>query len=160
MAVMFEPIETLTDRQIEQLHRLYQSHWWSAGRALEDVRRMLAQSDLVMGFVEPDSGLLVAFCRILTDFLYQASLYDVIVAAEYRQQGIGRRLVQTAINHPRLRSVPAIWLCCLPELVPFYERLGFTDGIGELKWMRRLSSLPPGTPDDDAVQPSSDPLGN
>jgi hypothetical protein len=27
--------------------------------------------------------------------------------------------------HPRLQLVSVIWLCCQPEMVPFYEKWGF-----------------------------------
>jgi GNAT superfamily N-acetyltransferase len=134
---MLEQVEALTEDQVGQLHALYQGEWWSAGRALDDVRRMLTHSGLVVGLVEPGSGTLVGFGRVLTGFVYHATLYDVIVVADYWGQRIGHRLIEAVVHHPRLSGVATIWLCCLPEMVPFYERFGFTGEIGELKWMRR-----------------------
>jgi hypothetical protein len=42
--MVYELIEQLSDDQIEDLHRLYQSEWWTKGRQLPDIRRMLQHS--------------------------------------------------------------------------------------------------------------------
>ncbi|HLA42203.1 MAG TPA: hypothetical protein VJZ27_02140, partial [Aggregatilineales bacterium] len=59
-------IETLTNRQIEQLHEMFQLEWWTQGRSLADVRRMLDNTDIVVAFCEIRTGDLIAFTRILT----------------------------------------------------------------------------------------------
>ncbi len=133
----FEKIDHLTDAQMEELHALYQAEWWTKGRKLEEVRRMLEHSDITIAFCEADTKNLVAFTRILTDYVYKALVFDVIVAAPYRSAGLGRHLVHAVINHPRLQSVQHIELYCLPELIPFYQKWGFTTEIGELRFMRR-----------------------
>lgn len=131
-----EQVESLTEQQIEQLHDLYRNEWWSQQRTPADIRRMLAQTDLIIGLIEQATGELVGFCRLLTDFTYHALLYDVIVRPDCRNQRLGRRLMEAVVNHPKLKSVGAVWLCCLPEMVPFYEKYGFTGGIEPLQWMR------------------------
>jgi ribosomal protein S18 acetylase RimI-like enzyme len=68
----------------------------------------------------------VAFCRVLTDFVFRATIYDVIVAPPHRGQGLGRRLLDAITTHPRLQNVSVLWLCCEPDRVPFYEKWGFT----------------------------------
>jgi len=133
-------VESLSNVQIEQLHALYQLEWWSRGRALEDVRQLMQTSSLVFGLIDGETGRLVAFCRILTDFLYHATLYDVIVAADCRGRGLGSRLLDAVVDHPRLQRVQAMWLCCLPELLPFYASWGFTLAEHEIKWLRRTTS--------------------
>jgi len=72
-------IDRLSDKQVEELHALYAKEWWSQGRKLEDVRRMLAGTSVVFAFVDTESGELAAFCRALTDGVYRAHLFDVIV---------------------------------------------------------------------------------
>lgn len=37
----------------------------------------------------------------------------------------------------RTREIESISLGCLPNMIPFYERWGFTDDVGEIKFMRR-----------------------
>lgn len=117
-------VETLTESQVVDLHKLYQLEWWSKDRSLDDVRSMVANSSLIFGYVD-GAERLVAFCRVLTDFVFRATIYDVIVAESLRGQGLGRELMEAVSSHPRLQRVSTLWLCCHPDLVPFYEKWGF-----------------------------------
>lgn len=135
----FEIIDHVSGTQIEELHALYQSEWWTKGRQLDDVRRMVQHTDVIIAFCESDTKKLVAFTRILTDYVYKALVFDVIVAAPYRNTGLGRRLMDAVVNHPALKAVRHIELYCLPGLVPFYQQWGFITELGELQLMRRVN---------------------
>ena len=117
-------VERLSESQIADLHVLYQSEWWTKGRSLEDVQIMVEHSSIIIGFVD-EAEKLAAFCRILTDFVFRATIYDVIVAEPLRGQGFGRRLMDCVSHHPRLQRVSTLWLCCNPDMTPFYEKWGF-----------------------------------
>lgn len=118
-------VEKLNETQIQQLYDSYQSEWWSRGRSLEDVRLMLENTSLIVAFAERDTGRLVAFSRILTDFVFRATIYDVIVMPDWRGCGIGRLLMDAISAHPRLQRVSSIWLSCAPDKVDFYRKWGF-----------------------------------
>lgn len=136
-AFNFEIIYRLNQWQIEELHRLYQKEWWSKERKLSDVRKMLKHSDIVIGLVEPESKKLVGFTRVLTDYVYKALVFDVIVAESYRDRGLSKLLMESVLHHPALKKVEHIELYCLPELIDFYKKWGFTDDLGKLIYMRR-----------------------
>jgi GNAT superfamily N-acetyltransferase len=119
-------IERLSDRQVEELTALYQREWWSQRRTLGDVRRMLAGTDLIFAFEDAPSGELVAFARVLTDTVYRAYLFDVIVKESHRGQGLGRAIVDAVLKHPTLATIEKLYLWCRPELVPFYQEFGFS----------------------------------
>ena len=125
----------LTEKQIVELHALYQKEWWTKGRELSELRRMLEQSDLLFAFVD-DTGRLTAFARVLTDYVYKALLFDIIVADDWRKTGLGRKIMDAVVRHPLLEKVEHLELYCLPELVPFYQKWGFTEELGELRFMR------------------------
>lgn len=97
---------------------------------------MLKHTDLVVALHDTESRRLVGFARLLTDFVYRATLYDVIVHPEQRSTGLGRWLMEAVVNHPRLQKVNVVWLCCLPEMAAFYERWGFTTNLDGIQWMR------------------------
>ncbi len=48
---------------------------------------MLQNSTFVFGIVKDNK--LVAFCRVLSDFVYKAIIFDVIVDKNYRGESIG-----------------------------------------------------------------------
>ena len=135
---MIEQVEELTERHERQLHALYQHEWWSQDREFADVVRMLAATDLTLGLVDRQTDELIGFCRVLTDFVYHATIYDVIVHADHRKTGLGRRLIEAVLGHPRIAPVIGVWLCCLDEMVPFYAKLGFAPSGESLRWMVRL----------------------
>jgi predicted GNAT family N-acyltransferase len=128
---------SLTDANVSQLHELFQSEWWTKGRTLDDTRRMLAHSDYVFAASEPKTERLVGFARVLTDRTFKAFIFDVIVGPEHRGSGLGRLIVDRILEHPDLASVHHFELYCLPELVPFYERWGFSSDTGGITLLRR-----------------------
>jgi GNAT superfamily N-acetyltransferase len=137
----FSIVTSLTEAQTLELHALYQGEWWTKGRTLEDIRTMLAHTTFVFGVVAADSGMLLAFARVLSDHVYKAFLYDVIVHPDHRSAGLGSLLLEHIMAHPILSKARHFELYCLPERFPLYERYGFTLGIGEPQLMRRTLPL-------------------
>ena len=131
-----EAIAQLTEEQIEDLHQLYKSTWWANNRTVPGIRKMLQNTDLVVGLCEVESKKLVAFGRVLTDYFYRAVIWDLIVEESYRGQGLGKALMEAILNHPSLKEVESMSLMCFPEMVPFYEKFGFTQF--EIEFMLRV----------------------
>jgi len=132
--------ERLDRSHTGQLLDLYAAEWWTADRELPDVEAMLESTDLVVALIRRPTDRLVGFARVLTDFVYEALILDVIVAEDQRGTGLGATLMDAIVNHPRLASVRTFELACQPELVAFYARWGFTDNVGRSRLMRRSSN--------------------
>lgn len=117
-----------------QLVRLYAQAPWAADRTADPVRDMLAYSDLVLSAW--DGSKLVGFGRVLTDYVYRASIWDVIVDKDYQGQDIGTQIMQRILQHPDLKRVELFWLCTRDKQA-FYEKLGFSakEQIG-MVWAR------------------------
>jgi GNAT superfamily N-acetyltransferase len=133
----YEAIQAFDERLTQELHALYQHEWWSRGRTLEQVRTILAHTDYHFGLTEKDTGRLAAFSRVLSDRIYKAIIFDVIVAKDHRRKGLGKRLMTAICDHPELRAVKHFELYCLPDLIPFYRSLGFTTDTGGVALMRK-----------------------
>jgi ribosomal protein S18 acetylase RimI-like enzyme len=118
-AVTFSDTTTL---DATHLLRLFHQAPWAKNRTLEDATEMLRHSDVVLCAWDGDR--LVGFGRVLTDFVYRATIWDVIVDQGYQKQGIGTELVQRILAHPRLNKVELFWLCT--RRPGFYEKLGFS----------------------------------
>lgn len=138
----FNVVAELQERHVHDLHRLYQGEWWTHGRSLADVRRMLHHSGFVFGLCADPGDRLVAFARVLTDRVFKAVVFDVIVARDHRHQGLGRRLMECIIRHHDLKHVRHIELYCLPGLVSFYEKSGFSTDVSGVSLMRRKAGGP------------------
>jgi GNAT superfamily N-acetyltransferase len=104
------------------------------------VVRSSAASDVykrqIIGLVD-EGDRLIGIVRVMTDFVYRAMVFDVIVNPTHRKMGLGTKLMDALVNHPKLQAVEKSYLNCLPKMIPFYERWGFTDDMGEIKFMGR-----------------------
>lgn len=138
MMESYRVVSQLNEQQISELVELYKNEFWSNKRTRPEVDKMLAASDIIIGLVD-ECDRLVAFTRVLTDFVYRAIIFDVIVKPDYRDQGLGKQLLDAVVNHPQLQAVEYLGLYCLPEMVQFYERWGFTTEIGGFQLMLRSS---------------------
>jgi len=129
---------TLAPALVEQLHELYQNEWWTSERKLSDVETMLRFSDFVFAYVDADDSL-AGFARVLSDYVYKAFLFDVIVSPAYRGTGLGSRILRDVTTHPVLSRVSSIELYCRPDLNDFYSSFGFVRvASGEIDLMRRV----------------------
>ena len=116
-------VRDFTPDDAPALTALYEEYEWWADRTVPTVREALTETEVAVG-IEAD-GELVAAARVLTDYQYYANLYDLIVAADHRDDGHGETLMEAVVNHPDLQSAPGVSLLCRDGLVPFYESVGF-----------------------------------
>ncbi len=129
-------INKLTPGHIQQLHQLYQQEWWTDKRTLEETHTVVANSQIIIALVDENS-ILQAFGRVLSDYIFKALIFDIIVSEKYRNQGLGKKLLSNIESHPKLTRVKHFELYCLPEMVTYYESLGFSRELGDIVFMRR-----------------------
>ena len=127
---------SLTSSQIDQLVSLYQTEWWTKGRTRTDTEKALQMGGPMFAFVS-ESDDLVAFARTITDGVYKALIFDIIVKATWRGTGLGALLMETVLNDPALVNVKHRELYCLEDMVPLYEKWGFTANLPNLHFMRK-----------------------
>ena len=125
MPLTLKPVITFAQKKhldLAKLVRLYQQAPWAKGRTLEDAREMLRHTDVVV--TAWDNDLLIGVGRVLTDYVYRATIWDVIVDTAYQGQGVGTDIIQRILTHPRLKKVELFWLCT--RMPGFYEKLGIS----------------------------------
>ena len=88
------------------LQELYRFTRWGRSRSIEQIGKMLQGTS--MCFSARHSGKLVAFCRVLTDFVFRASLWDIMVHPDHQGKGLGSSLLEYALDHPMMREIPLI----------------------------------------------------
>lgn len=129
-------VEQLNDTQLVQVHSLMLNEWWCSDRSLEEVRSVVAGSDLMLACLNHDEEI-IAFSRVLTDRIFKAVLFDVIVRPDYRARGLGKILVGQLVNHPMLLSVRSIELYCPDRISGFYKGMGFVVSDSKLHHLVR-----------------------
>jgi ribosomal protein S18 acetylase RimI-like enzyme len=106
----------------ESVKRLYLFAHWASKRKLADIRRMIAHTP--MFFTAWEGTKLIGMARCSSDFTFRAVLWDVIIDPEYTRQGVGSKLVRSALRHPSLTRVESFWLSTTDKQ-NFYKRFGF-----------------------------------
>lgn len=112
----------LSPEDAAELTGLYAEYEWWADREEARVHKALEHTPLALGL--RDDGELVAAARVITDFVYYAKIYDVLVAEAYRGEGLGSDLLEAVVNHPDL-TTPHLVVTCREGLVDFYASVGF-----------------------------------
>ena len=112
------------DFDLKGLLDLFDQADWAKGRTETDTLEMLAHSDLVVSAWDGD--ILVGVGRVLSDYVYRASIWDVIVHRGYQGQDIGTQIIHQILHHPTLQRVELFWLCTRNKQA-FYATLGFSD---------------------------------
>lgn len=106
--------------QIQQL--LNVSAFWGKGRSIEDLSIAIANSEPVITVW--DGERLIGFARATSDGIYRATIWDVAIDPELRGIGLGSKLVETVLSHPRMNRVERVYLMTTHKQ-RFYERIGF-----------------------------------
>jgi len=132
-------IYKLNEKQIEQLHDLYQTEWWTKERTLKDTVKCVNGSQICVGITDEKNNL-IGFVRVITDFIFKALIFDLIINENNRSQGMGKRLLNEVLTHKRLSEVKHFELYCLPELKSLYEEFGFSSEIEGIQLLRRKSA--------------------
>ena len=119
---------------------LFEQAPWARGRTVAETAEMLRQTALFI--TAWDDGRLIGCGRVLTDYVYRASIWDVIVDAAYQGQDVGKEIMHRILTHPALQRVELFWLCTRDKHT-FYENLGFSaEEQTGMVWDRRARSSP------------------
>jgi len=124
-----------SEQHIEQLYQLYQDVGWGGERTLDGTRSCVENAQVCIGILDKEHKL-IGFTRVLSDFTYKALIFDVIVASEHRGNGLAQQLIELVKHHDKLKNVRHFELYCLPEMMGFYSKLGFSSYVDSLNLMR------------------------
>ncbi len=108
---------------IAQIQELFKAAaFWARERKREDWEIAIANSEPVVTVW--DGSRAIGFARATSDGIYRATIWDVAIHPDYQGAGLGRKLVQTALSHPRMCRVERVYLMTTYKQ-SFYERIGF-----------------------------------
>ncbi len=107
-------------QQLQELFHL--AAFWAQNRRIEDLEVAIANSDPVISVW--DENKLIGFARATSDGIYRATIWDVVVHPAYQGAGLGRKLVETVLSHPRVSRVERVYLMTTYQQ-GFYTRIGF-----------------------------------
>jgi GNAT superfamily N-acetyltransferase len=116
---------------------LAQSYWWPDEIDRNLVEKAAHFSSSVVGAYQGD--LQVGYLRIVSDRVRFAYLCDVYVDEAHRRRGLGKALVQFALDHPDHQDVSR-WLLATKDAHEVYQAVGFEPLPKPEIWMTRQRS--------------------
>ena len=118
----FDLLYQLNQYKIE----LTQNEW------LRQYNRILKQEGTI--FVMENQSKIIATAKIYVEFKFSqpiGHIEDVVVDKQWRNQGIGSRMIEKLIDFAQKHECYKIILNAKPDLSKFYTRLGFSQNGGE-----------------------------
>ena len=112
------------DLNVDLIHDyLSKQSYWAKGRSKEAVKTSIENS-ICFGVFDGQNQQL-GFARVVTDKATFAYLMDVFVLQGHRDQGVGKLLLKTVLQHPELQV--KLFLLATEDAHEFYNRYGFTE---------------------------------
>jgi ribosomal protein S18 acetylase RimI-like enzyme len=117
-----------TKNQILQIADLYRAQeWWQVGddESPQLIPRLISGSHCFVAALEGED--IVGMGRAISDGVSDAYIQDLTVRSDRRNQGIGRRILQTLLERLRADGLHWIGLIAEPGSSSLYLRAGFRE---------------------------------
>ena len=125
---MIDTIELKTSIQTKEFCRLRESVGFQKLTA-EQAETVLSNTQILVNAV--NNGRSVGIVRVLTDFVTDAYITDVIVSPDFQGKGLGKQLVNEALERLKEHSVEEVKLACSlyanPGKESFYANFDFQE---------------------------------
>jgi ribosomal protein S18 acetylase RimI-like enzyme len=121
-------LQAPTSNQIRQIAGLYRAQeWWQAGDDENPrlIPRLIAGSHCFAAALEGEN--IVGMGRAISDGVSDAYIQDLTVRNDHRNQGIGRRILQTLLERLHADGLHWIGLIAEPGSCGLYHRAGFRE---------------------------------
>ena len=111
------------NKGIEQLKNLLNDNTsWASNRSQKDIKNMLGHSSLVVSMWNENQ--MIGFGRATSDAIFRAVLWDVVIAKKYQNKGLGKQIVETMLNNPKISQVEKVYIMTT-NFKSFYSNVGF-----------------------------------
>jgi aralkylamine N-acetyltransferase len=117
-----------TSSQIRQIEGLYRAQmWWQADdeNSPQLIPRLIAGSHCFVAVFEGED--IVGMGRAISDGVSDAYIQDLTVRSDRRNQGIGRKILQTLLERLHADGLHWIGLIAEPGSCSLYRREGFRE---------------------------------
>jgi GNAT superfamily N-acetyltransferase len=120
---------------LERIHGWIAGSYWAPGIARDLLDRAIAGSHPLGAYADGEQ---VGFARAITDHATFAWIADVWVDAAYRGAGVGQRMVDWFVDHPRFTGIRRFALVTA-DAHGVYAKSGFAPLMRPDRFMERLT---------------------
>lgn len=110
----------IKELNLQELREVYRSVGWM--KHDEEVIRTVFEASTHKVFAVKE-GVVIGFARALSDGIFNAAIYDVVVHRQHQGEGVARLLLEKLLDE--LKEVSCIHLISTTGNMAFYEKCGF-----------------------------------
>ena len=103
---------------------LNRNAFWAKGRRIKDLRKCLANSDVIISIWSNDE--LVGFGRALSDSIYRGVLWDIVIDQDHQGKGYGKMIVKNLLESKKIKHTKKIYLMTTSKKM-FYSQIDFKE---------------------------------
>ncbi|MED3972838.1 GNAT family N-acetyltransferase [Priestia megaterium] len=113
-------LNSIENVEWSRMKEIYRSVGWK-NHDEEKVKKVFQSSNVVA--VAYDENKIVGFGRALSDGVFNAAIYDVVVDKHYQNQGIGQQIIENLLA--QLNDISCVHLVSTAGNEEFYRKAGF-----------------------------------
>ena len=118
------PNYTIFNGRSELKKLLDKNTFWAKNRNKYCIKRMLQESSVAISLW--DRRQMIGFGRALSDGVYRAVLWDIVIDKNYQNEGCGKLLLNNLLNSKALKNVEKVYIMTT-HCQDFYRHQGFID---------------------------------
>jgi ribosomal protein S18 acetylase RimI-like enzyme len=104
---------------LDEMKEIYSSVGWA--KHTKEIIKQVFEASIVIALVTVN-GRIIGFGRAMTDGVFNAAIYDVIVHPEFQKQGIARQIMEYLLD--KLSNISCVHLISTSGNEDFYKKLG------------------------------------
>ena len=110
---------------LNKLRKLLDENTFCAkNRTINDLKKCLANSDVIVSLWT--SNEIVGFGRALSDGIYRAVLWDVVIDKDHQGKGYGKLIVKNILESKKIKNTKKVYLMTTNEKF-FYSQMDFKE---------------------------------
>ena len=114
---------------------LHRNAFWAKDRTISDLRKCLANSDIVISIWFHNEP--VGFGRALSDGIYRAVLWDIVIDQNHQGKGYGKLIVQNILKSRQIKNTKKVYLMTTSKKL-FYSQIDFKEVSSQSLLVREL----------------------
>ena len=121
--IQIKIVDNWPDKDIVELYKA--GNWWKDTYDSSGIKDLIKGSFAFAVAIDNKSKKAVGMGRLISDKVSDAYIQDLVVLPEYRDKGIGKKIVETLLDFCKSKNLHWIGLIAEPNQDGFYENLGF-----------------------------------
>ena len=118
-------VKNWPDNEILKLYKA--GGWWKDHYDKSGIKYLIKGSFVFAVVVDKKTGKTIGMGRVLSDGISDAYIQDLVILQEYRNKGIGKKLVKKLIDYCKSKNIHWIALISEPNQEEFYKKIGFKE---------------------------------